>query len=51
MMSPVTRFHTEQHTASEWWGPSALVLVEVFTDAGITGIRDLAVGLLHCLLT
>ncbi len=38
LVSPTTIFPDHELRGTEWWGPVSLVLVEVFTDTGITGI-------------
>ena len=38
MVSPTSIFPDHELRGTEWWGPVSLVLVEVLTDSGITGI-------------
>ncbi len=38
LVSPFSRFADHNEKGRAWWGPAAVVLVEIETDAGLTGI-------------
>jgi len=38
LVSPTSAFDDHESRGTSWWGPVSLVVVEVFTDDGVTGI-------------